>query len=218
MFNSIHVVSSWDFCGGLEIHDHDQKSAAALLPFLCHFVLGDFRQCILFSHSLLVHLSTLHKCALVWCILANCDSNYIQPYEYPSIATGVLSESHYGAKLYLACLACLSFVYTILFRPAVIAFLPTVSGSLQYFYLYQPACSSVQYPIPKNNNNNNTTDITISSAACIYRACLSHYKNSIHPSIRPSVGLSVYLACLLSSSSSSFSHPVTGHKGEPPVY
>lgn len=102
MFNSIHVVSSWDFCGGLEIHDHDQKSAAALLPFLCHFVLGDFRQCILFSHSLLVHLSTLHKCALVWCILANCDSNYIQPYEYPSIATGVLSESHYGAKLYLA--------------------------------------------------------------------------------------------------------------------
>lgn len=121
----------------------------------------------------------------------------------------------------LACLACLSFVYTILFRPAVIAFLPyypTVSGSLQYFYLYQPACSSVQYPIPKNNNNNNTTDITISSAACIYRACLSHYINSIHPSIRPSVGLSVYLACLLSSSSSSFSHPVTGHKGEPPVY
>lgn len=126
-------------------------------------------------------------------------------YEYPSIATGVLSESHYGAKLYLACL---SFVYTILFRPAVIAFLPyypTVSGSLQYFYLYQPACSSVQYPIPKNNNNNNTTDITISSAACIYRACLSHYINSIHPTIHPSVGLSVYLACLLSSSSSSFS-------------
>lgn len=55
------------------------------------------------------------------------------------------------------------------------------------------------YPIPKNNNNN-TTDITISSAACIYRACLSHYINSIHPSIRRSaclLGLSTVLLLLL---------------------